>query len=437
MAQLLADNRLLREGQVRANTYNRHIIKKLEWLMRDAARRREESPEELIAGPSVLPKKRRRVVDSEEEQEKEQDQEEVGEEEEQLVPCNKIELGGFPLKGRRGPLRKLRDLDLSNVEATPRVELRVASPLPPPTLEDVHPQTQSPGTYPPWHIPSWELTPSRPIYTYDLLDPILTDLPGPPKNPLKGHHLVVPVTTRSFPSSVAVPVAPFELQPAPSMLQHKPSYTKIYLKTYSDPGLTLYQALPSPNGLVATKCLRRQRNDLPVPNSNQGSKRAPYLVETRHKLKSQTRLLAPPSSRATASNVRTSKGRQPAVQEPPPVDPGVGQLQRRYASMGYVQNASSPMGGFAYSPTWGTRGPPPGPVPQLDMESASNAGGRVSGQVAAIERIQGESEEPLTSRQQEKLPERRVSPAASEQSRASSRRLPTPPVQSLNPPLPR
>ncbi|KAJ3866273.1 hypothetical protein EV359DRAFT_62486, partial [Lentinula novae-zelandiae] len=139
----------------------------------------------------------------------------------------------------------------------------------------------------------------------------------------------------------------------------------------------------------------------------------------------------------TASNVRTPEGHQPAVQEPPPVDPGMGQPQRRYTSMGYVQPASSPMGGFAYSPTWGTRVPPPGPIPQLDMESASNAGGRVSGQVAAIERIQGESEEPLTLRQQEKLPERRVSPAASEQSRASSRRLPTPPVQSLNPPPPR
>ncbi|KAJ3859341.1 hypothetical protein EV359DRAFT_68246 [Lentinula novae-zelandiae] len=109
----------------------------------------------------------------------------------------------------------------------------------------------------------------------------------------------------------------------------------------------------------------------------------------------------------TASNVRTPEEHQPAVQEPPPVDPGMGQPQRRYTSMGYVQPASSPMGGFAYSPTWGTRGPPPGPVPQPDMESASNVGGRVSGQVAAIERIQGENAnaEPLTVRQQEKLPE--------------------------------
>ncbi|KAJ3870366.1 hypothetical protein F5051DRAFT_447852 [Lentinula edodes] len=94
----------------------------------------------------------------------------------------------------------------------------------------------------------------------------------------------------------------------------------------------------------------------------------------------------------TASNVRTPEGRQPVVQEPPPVEPGMGPPQWRYTSMGYAQPASSPMGGFAYSPTWGTRGPPPGPVPQLDMESASNAGGRVSSQVAAIERIRGERE---------------------------------------------
>ncbi|KAJ3912416.1 hypothetical protein F5877DRAFT_72416 [Lentinula edodes] len=139
----------------------------------------------------------------------------------------------------------------------------------------------------------------------------------------------------------------------------------------------------------------------------------------------------------TASNVRTPEGHQPAVQEPLPVEPVMGPPQRRYTSMGYAQPACSPMGGFAYSPTWGTRGPPPGPVPQLDMESASNAGGRVSGQVAAIERIQDENVDRLMVRQQEKLPERRVSPAVSEQSRTSSRRLPTPTVQSLNLPPPR
>ncbi|KAJ3911785.1 hypothetical protein F5877DRAFT_85550 [Lentinula edodes] len=157
------------------------------------------------------------------------------------------------------------DLDLSNVEATSHVKPRVASPLPPPTLEDVHPQAQSPGTYPPRRIPSRELTTSRPISIYDLfksyIDVLasttpttqyykvpyfyltslrLRDLPGPPRNPLKGHHLFAPATTTSFLSLVAVPVTPFELQPAPSMLQHEPSYTKPYLKTYSDPGLTVY-----------------------------------------------------------------------------------------------------------------------------------------------------------------------------------------------------
>ncbi|KAH7877291.1 uncharacterized protein C8R40DRAFT_1168633 [Lentinula edodes] len=75
---------------------------------------------------------------------------------------------------KRFATRKLWDLDLSNVKATPHVELRIASPLTPPTLKDVHPQAQSPGTYPPWHIPSWELTPSRPIYIYNLFGPILT-----------------------------------------------------------------------------------------------------------------------------------------------------------------------------------------------------------------------------------------------------------------------
>ncbi|KAJ3846288.1 hypothetical protein EV368DRAFT_89272 [Lentinula lateritia] len=89
VAQLLADNRILREGQIRANTCDRHMMKKLEWLMRDAARRREGSPEEPIAGPSVLPKKRRRLVDSEEEREKEREQEEAGEEEEEDEPAPK------------------------------------------------------------------------------------------------------------------------------------------------------------------------------------------------------------------------------------------------------------------------------------------------------------------------------------------------------------
>ncbi|KAJ3927349.1 MAG: hypothetical protein NXY57DRAFT_965567 [Lentinula lateritia] len=120
-----------------------------------------------------------------------------------------------------------------------------------------------PGTSPSGRVPSQEPTTSRPNPIYDLFDSYtdvlasttpttryykvpsiyltslrLRDLSGPPGNPLKGHHLFAPATTRSFLSSVAVPVAPFELQPAPSTLQHKPSYTKPYLKTYFDPGLT-------------------------------------------------------------------------------------------------------------------------------------------------------------------------------------------------------
>ncbi|KAJ3859796.1 hypothetical protein EV359DRAFT_86002 [Lentinula novae-zelandiae] len=185
---------------------------------------------------------------------------------------------------------------------------------------------------------------------------------------------------------------------------------------------------------------KKQKSTLSCGNMTQAQRSNQAASSTTITVVAGQRLMSIPEQsfgEESASNVRTPEGRQPAVQEPPPVDPGMGPPQRRYTSMGYVQPASSPMGGFAYSPTWGTRGPPPGPVLQLDMESASNAGGRVSGQVAAMERIQGERAEPLTVRQQEKLPERRVSPAASEQSRASSRRLLTPPVQSLNPPPPR
>ncbi|KAJ3911380.1 hypothetical protein F5877DRAFT_86048 [Lentinula edodes] len=184
---------------------------------------------------------------------------------------------------------------------------------------------------------------------------------------------------------------------------------------------------------------KKQKSALSRGNMTQAQKSSQAASSTVITVAAGQRLMSIPEQSfgdETASNVRTPEGRQPEVQGPPPVEPGMGPPQRRYTSMGYAQPASSPMGRFAYSPTWGMRGPPPGPVPQLDMESASNAGGRVSGQVAAIERIQGGSTDPLTVRQQEKLPERRVSPAVSEQSRMSSRRLPTPPVQSLNlPPL--
>ncbi|KAJ3846598.1 hypothetical protein EV368DRAFT_88769 [Lentinula lateritia] len=69
MAQLLADNRQLREGQAKANNYHRHFNRKLDWLMMDTARRRSSPPEMPEPGPSRLPKKRRRIVDSKEEEE--------------------------------------------------------------------------------------------------------------------------------------------------------------------------------------------------------------------------------------------------------------------------------------------------------------------------------------------------------------------------------
>ena len=98
MAQLLADNRQLRDGQIKANTYHRHMVRKLEWLVTDANRRRKTPPELPEAGPSVPSKKRRRVADSDEEEEKEiegemeKEGEEVeleGEEEENDEPAPK------------------------------------------------------------------------------------------------------------------------------------------------------------------------------------------------------------------------------------------------------------------------------------------------------------------------------------------------------------
>ncbi|KAJ3926160.1 MAG: hypothetical protein NXY57DRAFT_966840 [Lentinula lateritia] len=88
VAQLLADNWQLHDGQVKANTYHRHFNRKLDWLITDAARRRRSPPELPEAGPSGLSRKRRRVVDSDEEEEMEMEKEreevevEVGREEE-------------------------------------------------------------------------------------------------------------------------------------------------------------------------------------------------------------------------------------------------------------------------------------------------------------------------------------------------------------------
>ncbi|KAJ3858164.1 hypothetical protein EV359DRAFT_88157, partial [Lentinula novae-zelandiae] len=74
-----------REGQLKANNYNRHFNRKLDWLMMDAARRRNSPPEMPEPGPLRLPKKRRRVVDSEEEEEDRRvEEEEDGEGDEEI-----------------------------------------------------------------------------------------------------------------------------------------------------------------------------------------------------------------------------------------------------------------------------------------------------------------------------------------------------------------
>ncbi|KAJ3911025.1 hypothetical protein F5877DRAFT_86611 [Lentinula edodes] len=66
-------------------------------------------------------------------------------------------------KHHHAPPPTLWDLSLGNVEATSYVKLLAASPLPPPTLEDVHLQPPVPGTSPSGRIPSQELIHSRPI----------------------------------------------------------------------------------------------------------------------------------------------------------------------------------------------------------------------------------------------------------------------------------
>ncbi|KAJ3924945.1 MAG: hypothetical protein NXY57DRAFT_968710 [Lentinula lateritia] len=83
--QMQADNRQLREGQLKANNYNCHFNWKLDWLMMDAARRRNSPPEMPEPGPSRLPKKRRWVVDSgEEEEDRRVGEEEDGEVDEEV-----------------------------------------------------------------------------------------------------------------------------------------------------------------------------------------------------------------------------------------------------------------------------------------------------------------------------------------------------------------
>ncbi|KAJ3864082.1 hypothetical protein EV359DRAFT_81753 [Lentinula novae-zelandiae] len=83
VAQLLADNRQLRDGQVKANTYHRHFNRKLDWLITNAAQRRRSPPEIPEAGLSGVSRKRRRVVDSDEEEEQRMEEDGEGEVEEE------------------------------------------------------------------------------------------------------------------------------------------------------------------------------------------------------------------------------------------------------------------------------------------------------------------------------------------------------------------
>ncbi|KAJ3858206.1 hypothetical protein EV359DRAFT_88090 [Lentinula novae-zelandiae] len=108
VAQLLADNRQLRDGQVKANTYHRHFNRKLDWLITDAARRRKSPPEVPEAGPLGLSKKRRRVVDSDKEEEMGMEKE--WEEVEVEVEGEEEEEGGEPaLKRARSEEGKERE----------------------------------------------------------------------------------------------------------------------------------------------------------------------------------------------------------------------------------------------------------------------------------------------------------------------------------------
>ncbi|KAJ3803712.1 hypothetical protein F5876DRAFT_84619 [Lentinula aff. lateritia] len=85
MARVLTNDRQLWDGQTRAHSYHYHIVKKLDWLIMDAAKRRSP-PEVLEAGPSELLKKRRKMVDSDEKKKEwamgEDDEEDGGEERE-------------------------------------------------------------------------------------------------------------------------------------------------------------------------------------------------------------------------------------------------------------------------------------------------------------------------------------------------------------------
>ncbi|KAJ3847104.1 hypothetical protein EV368DRAFT_88136 [Lentinula lateritia] len=124
------------------------------------------------------------------------------------------------------------DLDIANVEAISYVKLRVASPLLPPTLGDVSLHLRFPGPPSRTYTPSGALT-SRTPYVYDLTQSYTLLATSSPANVLGTSQDLLGTSSTvnllypnysSFPSTVAVPVTPFELQLALSTLQHKPLY---------------------------------------------------------------------------------------------------------------------------------------------------------------------------------------------------------------------
>ncbi|KAJ3859792.1 hypothetical protein EV359DRAFT_67863 [Lentinula novae-zelandiae] len=93
---------------------------------------------------------------------------------------------------------------------------------------------------------------------------------------------------------------------------------------------------------------RKQKSALSRGNTTQAQKSNQAAISAIVTVAAGQRLMSIPEQSfgdETASNVRTPEGHQTAVQEPPPVEPGMGPPPGRYTSMGYAQPASSPMGG--------------------------------------------------------------------------------------------
>ncbi|KAJ3858822.1 hypothetical protein EV359DRAFT_87157 [Lentinula novae-zelandiae] len=102
VAQLLADNRQLRDGPVKAHTCHRHFNQKLDWLITDAARRGRSPPGIPEAGPLRVSRKKRKVVDSDEEEEQkiEEDREREVEEDGRGMEEEPAPMGAHSEKGK-------------------------------------------------------------------------------------------------------------------------------------------------------------------------------------------------------------------------------------------------------------------------------------------------------------------------------------------------